>query len=319
MRSHSDPGWLFVLDAGRETDVGEEVNPRDESSQATQNLTYVLADHFKVKGQQSYSVGTLSVKEEAAPAESLRPPPVFSRFQSSKIPSCGTITVWRSGPDQKEGDHHVKEFLSHCERAVLEGDSDSASSLASEALQNKYNILTVIEEGFSVGVKAAGALWEEGEYFLPELAFSAEAMKAAMAILQPELLKEGGARSKGRVLMGTVQGDIHDIGKSLVTTMLLANNYEVVDLGANVPHSRFVEEVAARKPQFIGMSALLTTTMSGQSEVVRLLEENGLRAGVKVLVGGAPTSEEWSNEIGADGHGENAVAAVQLADSLLEK
>lgn len=213
---------------------------------------------------------------------------------------------------------HVKEFLARCERAVLEGEKERAAELASETIEKKYDILTVIEEGFSVGVRAAGVLWEQGEYFLPELAFSAEAMKAAMAILQPELLKYGDVRTKGRVLMGTVQGDIHDIGKSLVTTMLLANNFEVVDLGANVSHTTFVDEVAARKPQFLGMSALLTTTMSGQKEVVRLLEEGGLRKGVKVLVGGAPTSSEWSKEIGADGHGENAVAAVQLADSLLE-
>jgi len=213
----------------------------------------------------------------------------------------------------------VKEFLSQCERAVFEGDSERASQLASDALDNGHDVLTVIEDGFSVGVRAAGALWEKGEYFLPELAFSAEAMKAAMAILQPEILKEGSVQTKGRVLMGTVQGDIHDIGKSLVATMLLANNYEVIDLGANVAHSTFVDEVAAQKPQFLGMSALLTTTMSGQKEVLRLLEEKGLRDGVKVLVGGAPTSEEWSKEIGADGHGESAVAAVQTADSLLEK
>jgi corrinoid protein of di/trimethylamine methyltransferase len=213
----------------------------------------------------------------------------------------------------------VKEFLSQCERAVLEGDSERTSHLASETLKNKYDLLAVIEGGFSVGVRAAGALWEKGEYFLPELAFSAEAMKAAMAILQPELLKEGGARTKGRVLIGTVQGDIHDIGKSLVATMLLANNYEVIDLGANVPHGAFADEVAAQKPQFLALSALLTTTMLGQREVVKLLEENGLREDVKIIVGGAPTSAKWSEEIGADGHGESAVAAVQLADSLLDK
>ena len=213
----------------------------------------------------------------------------------------------------------MKEFLSRCERAVLEGDSEVASRLASETLKKKYELLTVIEKGFSAGVREAGVLWEKGEYFLPELAFSAEAMKAAMAILQPELLKQGGARTKGRVLIGTVQGDIHDIGKSLVTTMLLANNYEVVDLGANVPHSTFVDEVAARKPDFLGLSAMLTTTMLGQREVLKLLKENGLREGVKVLVGGAPTSEAWSKEIGADGQGESAVAAVELADLLREK
>jgi trimethylamine corrinoid protein len=212
----------------------------------------------------------------------------------------------------------VKDFLAQCEKAVLEGDKEAATRLANETLESDHPILTVIDEGFSVGVRAAGALWESGEYFLPELAFSAEAMKAAMAILQPELLKQGSAGSKGRVLMGTVQGDIHDIGKSLVSTMLLANNYEVIDLGANVSHEKFVEAVAEQKPQFLGMSALLTTTMSGQGEVIKLLEARGLRDGVKVLVGGAPTSAEWGSEIGADGHGESAVAAVQLADGFLE-
>lgn len=213
----------------------------------------------------------------------------------------------------------MKEFLSQCEKAVLDGDREAASRLAGEALANGYDILGVIEDGFSVGVRAAGTLWEKGEYFLPELAFSAEAMKAAMAVLQPVLLEAEGAGNKARVLIGTVQGDIHDIGKSLVTTMLLANNYEVIDLGANVPHEKFIEEVAARKPDFLGMSALLTTTMSGQAAVISLLAERGLREGVKVLIGGAPTSEEWCKEIGADGYAGSAVAAVRLVDALLEK
>jgi trimethylamine corrinoid protein len=202
---------------------------------------------------------------------------------------------------------------------VLEGDKERASRLANEALESKYDVLDVIEHGFSVGVRAAGERWEKGEYFLPELAFSAEAMKAAMAILQPKLLEQGGAEPKARVLMGTVQGDIHDIGKSLVVTMLLANNYEVIDLGANVAHSEFIDGVARHKPQMLGMSALLTTTMSGQREVIKLLEDNGLRDDVKVLVGGAPTSQDWNREIGADGHGESAIAAVRLADGLLGK
>lgn len=218
-----------------------------------------------------------------------------------------------------ERNSFVKAFLARCEKAVLEGDSENAAQLARDTLEGGYDILQVIEGGFSVGVRAAGELWEKGEYFLPELAFSAEAMKAAMSILQPELLKTGSGQTRGRVLIGTVQGDIHDIGKSLVTTMLLANNYEVIDLGANVPHDKFVEEVAAHKPDFLGMSALLTTTMAGQAEVIRRLEAQGLRGGLKVLVGGAPTGKEWSDEIGADGHGESAVAAVHLAERLSEE
>jgi trimethylamine corrinoid protein len=210
----------------------------------------------------------------------------------------------------------TKTFLERCAEAVLVGDKDGAAELAKETLAGGHVLLQVVEEGFSAGIRAAGAKWEEGDYFLPELAFSAEAMKAAMAILQPELAKAGDGATKARIIIGTVQGDIHDIGKSLVTTMLLANNYEVIDLGADVPHQRFLDEVERLQPDFLGMSALLTTTMSGQGEVIRLLEQRELRGSVKVLVGGAPTSAEWAREIGADGHGDNAVAAVQALEAM---
>jgi corrinoid protein of di/trimethylamine methyltransferase len=213
----------------------------------------------------------------------------------------------------------TKTFLERCADAVLLGDKDGAAELANETVAGDHDVLTVVENGFSAGVRAAGVKWEQGDYFLPELAFAAEAMKAAMAILQPQLAKDGGGKRKGRILIGTVQGDIHDIGKSLVTTLLLANNYEVFDLGSDVPHTRFLEEVERLQPDVLGMSALLTTTMSGQGEVIRLLEQRDLRAKVKVLVGGAPTTADWAREIGADGHGENAVAAVQALDAMLSR
>ena len=211
----------------------------------------------------------------------------------------------------------MEDFLARCAGAVLLGDKDGAAQLAQEALAGGHELLAVVENGFSAGIRAAGSKWEQGEYFLPELAFAAEAMKAAMTILQPELVKHGGGNRKARVLIGTVQGDIHDIGKSLVTTLMLASNYEVIDLGADVPHARFLDEVERLKPDFLGMSALLTTTMSGQREVIRLLEQRNLRDSVKVLVGGAPTTADWAREIGADGHGGNAVAAVRALDALL--
>lgn len=212
----------------------------------------------------------------------------------------------------------MQDFLIQCSKSVLEGDRELSSDLARKALEQGYPPLKVIDEGFAVGVREAGRLWEQGVYFLPELAFAAEAMKSAMVVLQPVLMEGTGAQGKGKVLIGTVQGDIHDIGKSLVATMLLANNYEVVDLGSDVPHEKFVAEVEAHKPDFVGMSALLTTTMAGQGEVIKLLIEKGLRDKVRILVGGAPTTPEWAREIGADGHGENAVAAVALADALSE-
>ncbi len=211
----------------------------------------------------------------------------------------------------------MNDFLPLCEKAVLDGSRDEAAALARTALERGYDILPVIEAGFSSGVREAGARWERGEYFLPELAFSAEAMKAAMAILQPVLLASGEGRLKSRVLIGTVQGDIHDIGKSLVTTMLLANNHEVIDLGADVAHARFVEEVRDQKPDVLCLSALLTTTMTGQGTVIELLRSEGLRESVRVLVGGAPTTVQWAREIGADGYGEHAVAAVAVVEELV--
>ena len=211
----------------------------------------------------------------------------------------------------------MKDLLLQCEQAVLEGDRETAEKLARDTLRNRYDILTVIDDGFSPGLKEAGERWERGEYFLPELAFSAESMKAAMAVLQPALLERDGGNAKSRVLIGTVQGDIHDIGKSLVATMLLAGNYEVVDLGADVAHTRFVDEVARQRPHVLCVSALLTTTMTGQARIIELLEERGLRDEVRVLIGGAPTTAEWAREIGADGYGESAVDAVRVAGTLL--
>lgn len=211
----------------------------------------------------------------------------------------------------------MPDFHSQCHRAVLDGDADTARSLAERALDDGADLLQTIERGFAAGIREAGAKWEAGEYFLPELAFSAEAMKAAMEVLHPVLragAQTGG--SKGVVVIGTVQGDIHDIGKSLVATLLAANGFDVVDLGADVPLERFADEVTARRPDFLCMSALLTTTMAGQRRVIELLAERGVREGVRVVVGGAPTSAEWAREIGADGHASSAAAAVPALEAL---
>jgi len=210
------------------------------------------------------------------------------------------------------------DFLARCANAVLEGDREAASRLAREALDRRLDVVDVVEKGFVVGIREAGRRWEAGEYFLPELAFSAEAMKAALELLRPSLLESPSpGTSKGTVIIGTIQGDIHDIGKTLVGTMLAANGYRVVDLGADVSHERFVDEARNQGANLVCMSALLTTTMVGQKEVIRLLREAGMRERVRVLVGGAPTSEEWAGEIGADGYAENAVEAVHVADELL--
>ena len=160
-------------------------------------------------------------------------------------------------------------------------------------------------------------MFEEGEFFLPELMRSAEAMKAAMTIFKPVLMKGKEDRSLGKVVIGTIEGDIHDIGKTLVASLLSAEGFEVYDLGADVPISTFIDKAVEVDAQIICMSALLTTTMVGQKKLIDQLKEKKLRDKFKILIGGAPISKKWVEEIGADGSAENAVSAVKLARKVL--
>jgi trimethylamine corrinoid protein len=212
----------------------------------------------------------------------------------------------------------MEQFLNSCRQAVLKGDRDGAVALAEQAVADGFDLLEAVENGFSAGIRGAGDLWEKGEYFLPELAFSAEVMKAAMDVIKPALLKTGHGDAVGRtVIIGTVQGDIHDIGKSLVSTLLSANGFHVVDLGADVPHDRFVEESGSTGAELLCMSALLTTTMTGQKSVITKITEKGLREKLKVMVGGAPATDSWARQIGADAYAADAVEAVRVARKLL--
>jgi corrinoid protein of di/trimethylamine methyltransferase len=211
----------------------------------------------------------------------------------------------------------MEDFLKRCAQSVLDGDADKAETLAGEALKKKYQVLEVIENGFVAGIREVGRLWEEGTMFLPELVMGAEAMKKAMAVLQPALEGGGAGSSLGHVVIGTIEGDIHDIGKTLVATMLSANGFEITDLGADVPAGRFVEEAVEKGAGCIAISALLTTTMHGQRKVIEELESRKVRGKVRVLVGGAPCNDAWAKEIGADGYAGDAVAAVQLAKRLV--
>ena len=209
------------------------------------------------------------------------------------------------------------EILAKMSEAIVAGDRAAAATLAGEAVRSGLDLLEVIEQGYVPGIQKVGELWEQGEYFLPELITSAEAMKEAMAVLKPELNRRNiGTRTSGRIVIGTVEGDIHDIGKNLVASMLQAAGYEVFDLGADVKLERFIEQAEATGARTICLSALLTTTMSAQKRFIGLLGEKGLRERYKVLVGGAPASRRWAEEIGADGYAENAVAAVKLVKSL---
>ncbi|HKQ96684.1 MAG TPA: corrinoid protein [Candidatus Polarisedimenticolia bacterium] len=207
------------------------------------------------------------------------------------------------------------EKMSNC---VINGEAEEATALAKQSLELGIKPLDSIDNGFVKGIRIVGDRFGAGELFLPELVMSAEAMKAALAVLEPELAKSATAReSMGSVLACTVQGDIHDIGKRIVCTMLSANGFTVVDLGVNVKVDRFVEEIKTRKPDIVAMSALLTTTAPNQGKVIKLLAAQGIRDEYIVMIGGAPTSPQWAKEVGADGYGENATEAVRVAKELM--
>jgi methanogenic corrinoid protein MtbC1 len=203
-------------------------------------------------------------------------------------------------------------------QAVVDGDPELAQTLAQQAVESQQDILRVIDEGFARGIARVGELWDEGEYFLPELIQGAEAMKAAMAVLRPALAGSGslGTGPGGQVVIGTVQGDVHDIGKSLVATLLAANGFTVHDLGTGVAVQDFIDRAQAVGADIIGSSALLTTTMGAQRQLAEAVRAAAWTKVPHLLVGGAPTSPEWAHEIGAT-HSENALAAVAEAQRLL--
>ncbi|MBN2184823.1 MAG: corrinoid protein [Candidatus Krumholzibacteriota bacterium] len=214
----------------------------------------------------------------------------------------------------------MKKHLEECAQSVLDGDQDKAEELAELTLKDSLPVLEVIEHGFVSGIREVGRLWEDGVLFLPELVMGAEAMKKAMEILQPALEASSEKQEKaGHVIIGTIEGDIHDIGKTLVATMLSANGFEITDLGADVPVADFVDEAEKKNADCIAISALLTTTMPGQKKVIDELENRSIRKKVRVLVGGAPCDEDWAEQIGADGYAGDAVAAVALVKRLLKK
>jgi len=212
------------------------------------------------------------------------------------------------------------QLLEQITAAVVEGDPDATVAGTREALAAGVEPLRIINEGLVPGMRTVGDKYSSGEYFLPNLIVSAAGMKQAMALLEPELkARRETVKSAGTVVIGTVRGDIHEIGKSLVATMLSANGFEVHDLGVDVSAERFVDTVRETGAGLVGLSALLTTTMMGQKKVIEELERAGLRGGVKVMVGGAPVSQAFADTIGADGYAQDAVAAVELATRLASR
>jgi len=202
--------------------------------------------------------------------------------------------------------------------ALDQGDRDKTVALTKAALEAGANPQEIITRGLQAGMAAVGEKFSSGEYFLPDMLMAARAMKAALEVLAPAL-EQSGIPTIGKVVIGTVEGDMHDIGKNVVATFLSGNGFEVFDLGLNVPVQKFIDEVKEKKPEILGMSALLTTTMPVMGKVIKALEEAGLRSSVKVVVGGAPVTQDYASYIGADGYAHDGGRAVPICRQLIGK
>jgi 5-methyltetrahydrofolate--homocysteine methyltransferase len=201
-------------------------------------------------------------------------------------------------------------------RAVLEGDEIATARIAAEALDAEANPQDILQKG-AEGIIEAGKLWQQGDYFLPDVILAAEAYREVMDLVAP-LLEGTGAAAKATVLIGSVEGDAHEIGKNIVVAILRSSGYRVVDLGVDVRATDFVEKVKELEPQVLGLGAYMTTTMRRMPEVMEALQAAGLRDRVKVMVGGAPLTTEYAESIGADGYGADAYDALAAVDRLLE-
>jgi corrinoid protein of di/trimethylamine methyltransferase len=203
--------------------------------------------------------------------------------------------------------------------SVIAGEEYDAAALARQALEVNVDPLEAINQGFIPGIEYVGQQFSDGEMFLPELVMAGEAMKAAVSVLEPEMARRGSQRQfLGKVVLATVQGDIHDIGKTLVGTLLSSSGFQVYDLGVDVPLQTIIDKALETNANLIALSALLTTTMVNQRVLIQMLEEAGTRERFKVIVGGAPASLDWAEEIGADGFSSDAVGAVALARQLVQ-
>ena len=198
--------------------------------------------------------------------------------------------------------------------AVINGDQNTALETTKAALEEGTAAKDVLDNGLIAGMDIVGARFKKNEIYIPEVLIAARAMKMAMEVLEPELVKAG-VEPVGKLLIGTVQGDLHDIGKNLVAMMLKGAGFEVIDLGVDVRPEKFIEQVKAANVQLIGMSALLTTTMPGMEKTIKALKDAGVP--VKVMIGGAPVTQDYADRIGADGYAPDAASAVDLAKSLV--
>jgi len=210
----------------------------------------------------------------------------------------------------------MTEFVTNIYNGVIDGDAVGVKNAVESALQSGSIAEDLLNHGLIAAMKEVGRLFEEGEYFVPEMLISARAMQAGMGILRPILVAQD-IKPKGKVVIGTVQGDLHDIGKNLVSMMLEGAGFQVIDLGTDCPPEKFLAAIREHQPDIVGMSALLTTTMTNMKKTLKHLEENNIRQQVKVIIGGAPVTQQYADEIRADGFAADANQAAFLASQLM--
>jgi corrinoid protein of di/trimethylamine methyltransferase len=208
--------------------------------------------------------------------------------------------------------------LEKISKAIIDLEEDRVQRLVKEALEEKVPARSILELGLIPGMKEVGRLFSIQQFFVPEVLIAADAFYAGFAIISP-LLKENPAPSRGKVVIGVVQGDIHDIGKNIVKVMLEASGFEVIDLGKDVPNEKFIETVASAKPDILALSSLMTTTMVQMETIIKKLTKAKLRKTVRVIVGGAPLDRNFAEKIGADAYGADATQAVKIAEELVVK
>jgi 5-methyltetrahydrofolate--homocysteine methyltransferase len=213
---------------------------------------------------------------------------------------------------------NIEENIEKLSNLVVEGDTDGAKSIIKDLLKSGSDPLKIVENGLTKGIRVVGERYGRGDLFLTELLLSAETMQDGMKILTPEIQKQKKELKRtGLMVIGTVAGDIHDLGKNIVIALFSANGFDVVDLGVDVPVQKFIDKVKELKPNILGLSALMTTTIPKQQEVIKELKSLGIRDDIKVMIGGAATNKVFANEIGADGYAENAIDAVSMAKQLI--
>jgi len=209
-----------------------------------------------------------------------------------------------------------EKIFDAAQKSILEYDANRAKEVVQQALTDRIDLIELMNKGFIPGITKVGELFGEGSLFLPELIQAADAMKAATVIIN-EAVPDKAAVKSGKIVIGTVEGDIHDIGKTIVVSLMKANGFEVYDLGRDVPTEKFIQKAEEVGADIIGTSALLTTTMEGQKKLELALKKSGLKGKYRTIVGGAPVTQRWADRIGADAYAENAIDGIKKAKLLI--